>query len=147
MTGQKKRKKIKSSVRQQPVVLGDSSGEKQPGTGQAKGKAALKDRASKQSQAQVQAATAQSCRRGGGGGKGKGGGWGGQVRRGQGMVEKMLAAAKTRKAKPSPPQEASYFGTPVIAVLSTTSSEASLLEEASCDGPQWPLRRIRWRVL
>ena len=59
----------------------------------------------------------------------------------------MLAAAKTRKAKPSPPQEASYFGTPVIAVLSTTSSEASLLEEASCDGPKWPLRRIRWRVL
>ena len=61
--------------RQQPVILGDSSGEKQPGTGQAKGKAALKDRASRQSRAQAQAATAQSCR-GGGGGKGKGGGWG-----------------------------------------------------------------------
>ncbi|XP_074710233.1 uncharacterized protein LOC141936806 [Strix uralensis] len=74
ITGQK-RKKIKSSVRQQPVILGDSSGEKQPGTGQAKGKAALKDRASRQSRAQAQALTAQSCR-GGGGGNGKGGGWG-----------------------------------------------------------------------
>ncbi|XP_074710253.1 coiled-coil domain-containing protein 81-like [Strix uralensis] len=74
ITGQK-RKKIKSSVRQQPEILGDSSGEKQPGTGQAKGKAALKDRVSKQSRAQVQAATAQSCR-GGGKGNGKGGGWG-----------------------------------------------------------------------
>ncbi|XP_074665976.1 uncharacterized protein LOC141916932 isoform X1 [Strix aluco] len=100
MTEQKKRKKIKSSVRQQPVILGDSSGEKQPGTGQAKGKAALKDRASRQSRAQAQAATAQSCG-GGGGGKGKGGGWGGQVRRGQGMVEKCWQLQ--RPGKPSPP--------------------------------------------
>ncbi|XP_074665934.1 uncharacterized protein LOC141916918 [Strix aluco] len=100
MTGQKKRKKIKSSVRQQPEILGDSSGEKQPGTGQAKGKAALKDRASKQRRAQAQALTDQSY-------------------------------AKTWKAKPSPPQEASNVGKR----FRTWNSGANLLEEPLDEHP------------
>ncbi|CAM9147440.1 unnamed protein product, partial [Bubo scandiacus] len=124
--------------RQQPVILGDSSGEKQPGTGQAKGKAALKDRASKQSRARAQAATAQS-RWGGEGGRGEG-------RRGQGMVEKMLAGAKPRKAKRSPPQEASWSPREVVRsllVISPTCDSAAMAMWEVMISVPWAL----WRVV
>lgn len=86
----------------------------QPVTSQHKGKPTAKDQASKQSRAQ--AAEPESYG-------------------GEGIVEKILAemammkTMKATKAKPSRPQEASTFVTPVIAVLSAPSSEASLLEE------------------
>ncbi|XP_050770805.1 coiled-coil domain-containing protein 81-like [Gymnogyps californianus] len=122
ITGTKERKRKKSRVRRQPVIPRD-----QPVSGQRQGKPTAKDRASKQSRAQ--AAEPESC--------------GGE---GEGVVEKILAEIammKATKAKPSRPREASTFVTPVIAVLSATSSEASLPEEPTYEVLRRPPPRPR----
>ncbi|KAM6225505.1 uncharacterized protein M6G45_017881 [Spheniscus humboldti] len=120
----KGRRRRSSRVRQRRVIPGGSSGKKQPATGRPKG------RASRQSRAQ--AAELQSC----------GGGGGGE------LVEQILAeiaATQTAKAKPSHTWEAATFVTPVIAVLSATSSEASLREEPAYEVLRQPPPRPRRR--
>ncbi|XP_076219723.1 uncharacterized protein LOC143173384 [Aptenodytes patagonicus] len=128
-----KRRRRSSRVRQRRVIPGGSSGKKQPATGQPKGKPAPTGQAPRQSRAQ--AAELQSYGGGGGGG---------------GLVEKILAeiaTTQTAKAKPSHAQEVATFVTPVIAVLSVTSSEASLREEPAYEVLRQPLPRPRWRKL
>ncbi|XP_076219722.1 uncharacterized protein LOC143173383 [Aptenodytes patagonicus] len=126
-----KRRRRSSRVRQRRVIPGGSPGKKQPATSQPKGKPAPTGQAPRQSRAQ--AAELQSY--GGGGG---------------GLVEKILAeiaTTQTAKAKPSHAREAATFVTPVIAVLSVTSSEASLREEPAYEVLRQPLPRPRWRKL
>lgn len=85
-----------------------SSAKKQPVTSRPKGKSMLKGQTSKQSQVQALP----------------------QSHGEEGIVDQILAemaVRKTVKAKPSHPRGALTFETPVIAVLSATSSEASLL--------------------
>ncbi|XP_029862910.1 coiled-coil domain-containing protein 81-like isoform X1 [Aquila chrysaetos chrysaetos] len=106
ITGPRKRKK--SRVRQRSEIPKSSSAKKQPVTRRPKGKSMLKGQTPKQSQVQ---ALPQSYGE-------------------EGIVDQILAemaARKTVKAKPAHPRGALTFETPVIAILSTTSSEASLL--------------------
>ncbi|XP_069655869.1 coiled-coil domain-containing protein 81 [Haliaeetus albicilla] len=106
ITGPRKRKK--SRVRQRSEIPKGSSAKKQPVTSRPKGKSMLKGQTSKQSQVQALP----------------------QSHGEEGIVDQILAEMAVRKrvkAKPSHPRGALTFETPVIAILSATSSEASLL--------------------
>ncbi|XP_072704724.1 uncharacterized protein [Ciconia boyciana] len=162
------RKRKRSRVRQRPVSPMDSSAKKQPATGQRKGKLGPKGQASKRGRAQSYrgaggggagggAGGAGGGGAGGGGAGGEGGAGGGGVgggagggaggeKGGEGIVEKILAeiaAMKTAKAKPSRREEAATFVTPVVAVLSAASSEASLLQEPATEVLRRPPPRPR----
>ncbi|XP_075345426.1 uncharacterized protein LOC142403144 [Mycteria americana] len=141
-TGPRKRKR--SGVRQRPVSPVDSSAKKQPATGQRKGKLLPKGQASQRGRAQSYRGEGGAAG-GAAGGRGAGGGAGGEEG-GEGIVEKILAeiaAMKTAKAKPCRREEAAAFVTPVVAVLSAASSEASLLQEPANEVLRRPPPRPR----
>ncbi|KAM7074313.1 uncharacterized protein J5F26_017452 [Ciconia maguari] len=160
------RKRKRSRVRHRPVSPMDSSAKKQPATGQRKGKLGPKGQASKRGRAQSYRGAGGGGAGGGGGGAGGGGAGGGEggaggggaggggaggggaggEKGGEGIVEKILAeiaAMKTAKAKPSCREEAATFVTPVVAVLSAASSEASLLQEPATEALRRPPPRPR----
>uniref|UniRef100_A0A8C0ANV6 Uncharacterized protein n=1 Tax=Buteo japonicus TaxID=224669 RepID=A0A8C0ANV6_9AVES len=106
VTGPRKRKK--SRVRRRSEIPKGSSAKKQPVSSRPKGKPMLKGQTSKQSQVEALP----------------------QSHGEEGIVDQILAEMAVRKrvkAKLSHPRGALSFETPVIAVLSVTSSEASLL--------------------
>ncbi|XP_054662715.1 coiled-coil domain-containing protein 81-like [Grus americana] len=128
ITVPKKRKK--SRVRRQPVSLENSSGKKRAVNSQSKSRCKSRGPTSAKPRRDEGAGG-----RGGGAG-GRGGGAGGRGGEGEGgaerVVEKFLtdiATLKAAKAKPKYSWESSTFLTPIIAILSATSSETSLHEE------------------
>ncbi|XP_014813470.1 PREDICTED: coiled-coil domain-containing protein 81 isoform X2 [Calidris pugnax] len=156
----KKKKRKNSGVRKRLVTSGDNSAKEQPGIGQGKGQGGPKGPAAQKNQEEMVRTHYRGGKGEGGGGKrggrkeerggekgeggkrgeGKGEGEGGGER-GEDIVEKILAdlaVGKKMKTKPSHLGEAPTSLTPIVAVLSATSSQSSLLEEPTQKVTWWP---------